>query len=97
MKGEDVLQTSTEADAGVINDCAQLWWLPCSLSGTVESLANTLHKTAVRFLGKDKPIYLVFDRYYKYSIQGSTQLQRTESLTKRHSNTQKRGCHRIHK
>ena len=61
----------TEADAGVINGCAQLWWLPCSLSGTVESLANTLHKTVSVFLVKTKPytLYLTDITNTPYMVQ----------------------------
>ena len=58
-------------DLGVLDVCAILWAIHCSISGTIKALANVIvGYIQVRLTACD--VYLIFDRYFDYSPKGCT-------------------------
>ena len=60
--------------------CAQPWAISWPTNGTVKDLGVALHHLVLPYLAANTDVYLVFDRYYKYSIKGLTRAQRTGSI-----------------
>ena len=81
LQVETSCRLQPKPDAIIIDGCAQFWHLSWPIQGTVETLANTFYRLIVSYLMEDIDVYLVFDRYYNYSIKGQTRKQRTGNIS----------------
>ena len=71
------------SDAAVIDGCAYLWFMHWPSEGSVETLAEMFY-TYITSLLVNEEVYLVFDKYYSYSIKAQTRKQRAGDLAHRH-------------
>ena len=85
LQVETSCRLQPKADAIIVGGCAQFWYVSWPTKGTVETLANTFYQHIVSYLMKDIDVYLVFDRYCKYSVKGQTRKRRTGNISNHHS------------
>ena len=74
------LRLQPKPNVVIIDGSVQLWATSWPTDGTVKDLGEALHYLVLPHLAANTNIYLVFDRYYKYSIKGLTRAQRTGSI-----------------
>ena len=84
LKIEISTRHQSNSDVKIIDGCGQLWSISCPTNGTLRDLANRMYKSVTYTLAKGVDVYLVFDRYYPYSIKGMTRVQRTANLSNTH-------------
>ena len=72
LQVEMSLRLQPKSNVAIIDVCAQLWAASWLTNGTVEDLGDALHHLVLSYLTANADVYLVSDRYYKYSIKGLT-------------------------
>ena len=72
LQVEMSLRLQPKSNVAIIDVCAQLWAASWPTNGTVEDLGDALHHLVLSYLTANADVYLVSDRYYKYSIKGLT-------------------------
>ena len=78
------VRLESTSNAVIIDGCAQVWATSWPTSGTIKDLREALHHLVLPYLTTNTYVYLVFDRYCKYSIKGLTRAQRTGSIASNH-------------
>ena len=72
-----------DTSASIVDGCAILWILQWPENSMVENIAENMFKYITDILFSED-VYLVFDRYRKYSIKGATRAQRAKDIAYRH-------------
>ena len=78
------LRLQPKPNAVIIDGCALLWATSWPTNSTVKNLADALHQLVLSYMMGNSDLYLVFDRYYKFSIKGLTRAQRTGMIASNH-------------
>lgn len=86
LQVEQSVRTVEQHDVTILDGCAILWIIHWPQNGTVQGFINSLLSFVLSRLVQSD-VYLVFDRYYEYSIKGTTRSYRAGSLVS--------GCHQI--
>ena len=63
-----------------MDGCATFWDITWPKNGIVRDLAYQMYQ----YVKENVEVFLVFDRYFKYSIKGATREQRTGNITNNH-------------
>ena len=76
-------EVASAQEVAIIDGCAMLWAIHWPSQGTVQNyvdgfIDSIMHKLA------EKDVYLVFDRYYDFSIKGGTRCNRAAAGTKQY-------------
>ena len=75
----------SKADVVIIDGCGNLWSISWPENATLRDLAYQMYQHVTFLLTtKDMDVFLVFSRYFKYSIKGATREQRTGNLANNH-------------
>ena len=71
----------SKADVVIIDGCGNLWSISWPKNATLRDLAYQLYQHVTFLLAtEDMDVFLVFDRYFKYSIEGTTRKKRAGNL-----------------
>ena len=81
LKVEVSKRTQQSHTAVILDGCALIWALPWPDQGTVQNIVDSFVVEILRWL-KESDIYLIFDRYYDYSIKGCTRQERSKGILK---------------
>ena len=82
------------ADVVIVDGCALLWTVHWQCKGTVQNIVDEFYEYVNQKMNSSD-VYLVFDRYYKYSIKGSARKERVGNMVHRHQfskSTASTGC-----
>ena len=75
------IRNQSNADAKIIDGCGQVWAISWPTNRTSRNLAYTMYKAEIFLLAKCIDVYLIFDRYCKFSFIGITWIQKTTNLS----------------
>ena len=76
-------RTSGDADVTVIDGSALLWTIHWPVDGTVADFIANLKARLHKYL-TSSDVYIIFDRYYDYSIKSVARNRRQLGITKKH-------------
>jgi hypothetical protein len=82
LKVEQSFITFQQANATIIDGCAALWVVHWPTQGTVQTYLDGFFKYILEKLS-EQDVYLVFDRYYNYSIKSGTRNSRAGKYASR--------------
>ena len=77
-------RTQCQPDVFVLDGCALLWTVHWPEKGTVKDFAEAFYKKVWTFLTQ-ADVYLVFDRYFDFSIKDCTRQERLGKVSKKHA------------
>ena len=80
---EQSARTTEKLQVVVIDGCAILWTIHCPSKGTVQDFVDGFSRYVKGKLSQSE-VYLVFDRYYDYSIKSGTRSGRAGQEASRH-------------
>ncbi len=83
LQVEKSRRTIEPSNALVIDGCALLWIVPYPSNGTVRDYVDAFIKLILGHLAV-QDVFLVFDRYYDYSIKSETRISRAGKQPSRH-------------
>lgn len=72
-----------KAEAVIIDGCAILWCVHWPCKGTVKDFVDNVCSFIIRKMSQGD-VYLVFDRYFDFSIKGTTRTKRCGQQASRH-------------
>ncbi|XP_066927982.1 uncharacterized protein [Clytia hemisphaerica] len=78
-------RNQTKPEVIIVDGCAKFWDVRWPTNGTVRDLAYKMYQYVTYQLSKENSdVFLIFDRYFKYSIKGATRDQRTGNISHNH-------------
>ena len=81
LKADSSKHVQSQPNAVILAGCALLWTLHWPDQGKVQYVANLFVAQMLQWL-KDSDVYLIFNRYFDYSIKSSTCQERSKAILK---------------